>query len=110
MNSYLNKLVVITILSIALTGLSCPSIAGQFLKRVNYSNLNLDRPGDVTVLYERIQDAARLVCKDDTATWGFHRKAFNRCFERTMDKAVMRVGNGALTALHQGQIESVAKR
>ena len=79
---------------------------------VNYSDLNLEQPKDVAVLYERIQYAARLVCKDVTATWiwGYHRKNFNRCFQGVVNTAVMRIDNTTLTALHQGQSESVAKR
>jgi len=110
MRTYLKQSVITITLATALSGLSSPSFAGGFFKKINYADLNLDQPGDVTVLYGRIQDAAGLVCKDKTAIWGYHRKSFNRCFEQTMDKAVMRIDNTALTLLHRGQNESVAKR
>ena len=110
MKTYLKRPVITLTMCMALAALSCPSFAGKYFEKVNYADLNLEQPGDVAVLYERIQDAARAVCKDDTLIWGYHRKALNRCIQRTVDLAVVRVDNTALTALHQGRSESVAKR
>lgn len=110
MKSFIEKSVIAVILSVILPGLCGPSFAGEYYAKVNFADLDLDQPGDVAVLYDRIQDAARTVCTDDTATWGYHRKAFDRCFGRTVDKAVTGIGNSTLTALHAGQNIPVAKR
>ena len=107
MKKYFNQLVIA--LALVLAGLSSPVFAGRSSEKVDFSDLNLNQQRDVAVLYERIQSAAEQVCKDDTAIWGYHRKAFHRCFARTMDKAVSQVDNPALTAYHLDRHQQVAK-
>ena len=110
MKTYFNQSIIAVALSVVLAGLSTPVFAERSFVEVNFADLNLAQPSDVAALYERIQVAARQVCKDDTAIWGYHRRAFNRCFERTMDKAVIRIDNPALTSLHLEGNQSVVKR
>ena len=112
MKTYLNQLIIALTLSLAIAGWSNPSLAGGYHQAVNYSDLNLDRPGDVAVLYARIQGAARTVCKISmSATWDYSLIThYHQCVQATVDKAVRGVDNDALTALHQGWMEKVAKR
>jgi UrcA family protein len=102
---------VVFTLSAILMGLNSPSIAGGSGKKVHYSDINLDQSGDVAVLYKRIRDASRMVCKDDEAPWDASRQRhYKRCLQGTVNKAVQDVNHNALTVLHQGQNEGVAKR
>ena len=111
MKTYFKQSIIVLVLSLACMGWSNPSFAGSDIKWVKFSDLNLDKPGDVTVLYKRIQKAATDVCIGDMPyTWGYHRRAFNRCFRRTMDKAVMKVDNPALTSYHLDRNQNVVKR
>ena len=112
MKIYCNRLIIALTLSLVITGWSSPSLAGGYHQAVNYSDLNLDRPGDVAVLYARIQGAARTVCKISmSATWDNSLIThYRQCIQATVDKAVHGVNNDALTALHQGRMEGVAKR
>lgn len=112
MKTFLKQAVIVLTLAIALSGWSSPSLAEGYHQEVNYSDLNLDQPGDVAVLYKRIQGAARTVCKLDTATtWdGSLMTHYIQCIQAAVDKAVHGVDNDALTALHQGRMEKVAKR
>ena len=111
MKKYINHSVIAVTLSLALAGLSNPAVADSNVKWVNFADLNLDQPGDVAVLYKRIQKAATRACIGDMPyTWVTHSKAFNTCFQRTMDKAVMRVDNPALTSLHLDRNQDVVKR
>lgn len=112
MKTYLKQSIIAMTLSIALAGLSNPSLAGGYHQSVKYSDLNLEQSGDVAVLYERIQDAARTVCQlDQSASWdGSLITHYQRCIRIVIDKAVHDVNNEALTTLHQGQHENVAKR
>ena len=110
MKTYFNQSVIVLILSLAITGWSNPSFAGQYRRKVNYADLNLDQPGDVAVLYARIQKAARLVCRRDMARWDeFVMTHYQQCLQMTVDKAVHDVNQDALTALHRGQMGSIAK-
>jgi UrcA family protein len=111
MKTHLKRSVIVMALSIALLGLSSPSFAGGYHRAVNYSDLNLDQPGDVAVMYERIQDAAKTVCRLDKSSWdGRVITHYRKCIQTVVDKAVHDVNHDTLTALHQGQNESAAKR
>ena len=111
MKTYFNQSIIALALALALAGLSNPCFAESNVKWVKFSDLNLDKPGDVVVLYKRIQKAATDVCVGNLPyTWVIHRKAFNRCFQRTVDKAVMKIDNPALTSYHLDRNQNVAKR
>lgn len=110
MKTYYKHSIQAVILSMVLLGTSNNSPAGGYYKKIGYSDLNLEQPADVGVLYERIKSAAQVICTDSTAIWGYHRKSYNRCFKKTVDKAVKSIDNSVLTKLHQGQEQAVTKR
>lgn len=111
MKTYIYQSVIALTLFLALAGFSHPCVAASDVKWVNFADLNLNKPGDVAVLYKRIQKAAKDVCIGDwPSTWVYNRRAFKRCFKLTVDKAVMRIDNTALTAMHLNQSKSVAGR
>ena len=110
MKTYYKHSIQAVILSTVLLATSNISLAGGYYKKIGYSDLNLEQPADVGVLYERIKSAAHVVCTDSTAIWGYHRKSFNRCFKKTVDKAVESINNSVLTKLHRGHEQAVAKR
>ena len=60
------KYVIAMTLTTALLGASGPSIAEETGKTVSYADLDLSNTADVIIVYERIQDAARMVCNDRT--------------------------------------------
>ena len=97
-------------IGVVLITLSNPSLAESSNRKIGYTDLDLEQQADVAVLYDRIKTAARIVCTDSKATWGFHRKAFNRCYLKTVDKAVTGMNNSILTSLHKGQEVKVARR
>jgi UrcA family protein len=99
------------LLTLALLGVTSPSFAEETGKTVSYADLDLNNPADVAIVYERIQDAARMVCKDSSAPWdGQATKHFNQCMQDTVDAAVQDIDNFHLTALHEQIREDVAGR
>jgi len=113
MRILLGKYVVAMTLTTALLGASGQALAGEISKTVSYTDLNLNNHADVAVLYERIQDAARTVCKDGSAAWYPNPRStrhFDQCMQVTIDKAVRNVNNFELTALHQRNRKEIAKR
>jgi len=110
MKTYRKQSLIAIAFVVIFSGFSNPSFADGFSKKIGYSDLDLDQPANVAVLYERINKAANTVCTDTTAIWGYHRRNFNRCFEKTVTKAVSGINNDALTALHQGLVTKVVKR
>jgi UrcA family protein len=98
-------------LTTALLGATGPTFAEETGKTVSYADLDLGNSADVAIVYERIQDAARMVCRDSAAPWdGQGTKHFNQCFKDTVDTAVQDVNNFELTALHQRIRKEVAER
>jgi UrcA family protein len=81
-------------------------------KIVRAADLDLTKPADIQVLYKRIRGAARTLCEtEQSAPWDVKRNLHRRqCFERAVARAVARVNQPALTALHQSTAESVASR
>jgi UrcA family protein len=113
MRSLLGKSVIAMTLTTALLGTAGQAFAGETSKTVSYTDLNLNIHDDVAVLYQRIQDAARVVCKDDSAAWYPNprsTKHFSQCMQVTIDKAVRNVNNFELTALHKRIREEIAGR
>ena len=110
MKTNLKQSLIAVALMVIFSGFSNPSLAGGFSKKIGYSDLDLEQPADVAVLYERIKHAAKIVCTDKTAIWGYHRRNFNRCYQRVVNKAVTSMDNNMLTTLHPGQENRVAKQ
>jgi UrcA family protein len=68
---------------------------------------DLATPQDATELYRRIQRAARFVCNDVAYNWD-ERRALNwlKCFNDTVDHAVMQVNRPTLLAVHRQKSKS----
>lgn len=72
--------------------------------KVSYADLNLSRPEDAALLYQRIVRAAKQVCRGNPGNRTFAELAdFDRCRDEAIAKAVMDVGNGAVIALHRNK-------
>ena len=92
-------------LSFALSG----SMADAADRKVDASDLDLRKPVDAEVLYERIQFAARMVCKVEIAPWDPRVvTSYNNCKNAVIEDAVARFNQPLLTAVHRGTIKSVA--
>ncbi len=99
----------ITLIVVALIGLSAPSFAEEPSIEINFRNLDLSKTEDVTVLYKRIQRAARLVCRDVSSPWdGRTVRNFNLCYNSAVDTAIKGVNHYALTAIHEERDERLA--
>ena len=74
-------------------------------------DLDLTKSEDIQLLYERIRSAARSLCQvEHSAPWDIKRIRHQReCFEHSVDRAVARTNEPALTALHRAE-ERVARR
>lgn len=75
-------------------------------KRVKVWDLDLAKAADVQELYERVQEAANEVCRDEAQRYrrGTRRAAplgwRERCVNDAIDEAVSDVGSRRLAALH----------
>jgi UrcA family protein len=82
-----------------------PSIA------VKYSDLDLNRPSDVRVLYRRIRFASEESCGLSEIT-GSHQQlpSWKRCVAGAIDRAVAQVDRPALTAYHRQHAADAASK
>ena len=111
MKTLIGQTLISMTLTLALLAVAPASFAAGPSKRVEFNDLNLERPADVAILYERIQEAARKVCETRSTPWEMYQdKVIEECIKDTVDAAVEDVNYYALTALHKGQRESVAGR
>ena len=70
---------------------------------VRYSDLNLSQPQDARTLYDRIQRAARVACRD-ISSWDLARVGrFHSCVDRAVTNAVAAVSAREVTAIHEAQ-------
>lgn len=68
---------------------------------VRFSDLNLDSDAGARVLYARLSSAAQRACGDEPAPRELKARAHYRaCYDRTLEKAVGKVGNPGVQALH----------
>lgn len=70
------------------------------IKQVNYADLNLTRPGDVALLYRRIEGAAALVCEVYSSRDLARNLRFRHCLAGAIDRAVADVHAPLLTQRH----------
>jgi UrcA family protein len=71
------------------------------MQRVDYSDIDLSRAAGANALYERLQTAAREVCRPlDSEQLALHKHYVN-CRTRAVADAVARIDNPLLTALHE---------
>ena len=111
MKTLFEQSVIAVAISIALLGTSSLTFADGYSKKISYADLDLNQSSDVAVLYERIQAAARKVCKESSAPHdGHHRRNYERCYQGAVDLAVKEVSHFALAALHEGNSGSIAGR
>lgn len=77
---------------------------------VSYAELDLSKPAGAKTLYQRIKQAAFIVCggQDSPMTWNHTQKA--SCIRTSVDEAVAKVNAPLLSALHQGQNTRVASK
>jgi UrcA family protein len=69
---------------------------------VRYADLNLNSEAGVRVLYARLSDAAARACGDEPIGLDLKARAqYEECFDRTLEKAVGKVGNPDVQALHR---------
>ena len=70
-------------------------------ENVNYEDLNLNTLAGVSVLYNRIERAARLVCgpNNDQSRHG----QWKTCYRMAIAAAVAKVNNPLLTAIHDSK-------
>ena len=73
---------------------------------VHYADLDLSRPKDAHVLYDRLHAAARLVCRD--GGYGMpdlaRLREYHDCIDRAMANAVTDVGSATVTAIRDAAI------
>jgi UrcA family protein len=70
-------------------------------ENVNYEDLNLSTVAGVTLLYGRIERAARLVCGPNTDLSRLGQ--WKTCYRLAVAAAVARVNNPLLTAIHDSK-------
>lgn len=76
---------------------------------VQYGDLNLNTHEGIAQLYQRIETAASYVCGSDTrslADWSHART----CAKASVSRAVAKIDNAALTALHTRKTGRLIKR
>ena len=78
--------------------------ARKFLAQtVSYRDLDLSRPTDAAVLYERIGQAAAEVCEPFDAAKGHAASLQHKCVDRAIATTVARVNDANLTARHHAE-------
>jgi UrcA family protein len=71
--------------------------------KVHFGDLDLTKPAGVDTLYRRIQQAARMVCRDSASPYEIGRaRVFRKCYDTAIDTAVSDVSAPLLTARHDG--------
>jgi UrcA family protein len=76
-----------------------PADSRQDRTTVQLADLNLDRPADVAVLYERINLAAEQVCHQRALNGAYVLSpSYDRCVSDTVDKVVANINRAPLTS------------
>jgi UrcA family protein len=68
---------------------------------VEYRDLNLNDSKDVTALYDRLGSASREVCAHLESKNVNQQRLWRQCVNKTLARAVLRVNDRTLTAMHQ---------
>ena len=109
-----SKLVRTFLMSAALIALAIPAIAsaspdindnGRTAVRVSSADLDLSKVAGAQTLYIRLRAASHSVCgsRSLTEAGSLNQLTVNkRCFESALSKAVARIGNAKLNAIHAG--------
>ncbi len=79
--------------------------ATQHRTEVRFGDLDLNRLSDATVLYDRIEVAARQVCGPRTLTGSYATApGFAHCYANAVAQAVARVDSPTLTTVYRAQL------
>lgn len=110
MNNRINRFNVITLTLTSLLGFGGAMAAADAQAAeaqrvtVSYRDLDLSRSTDVQRLYQRLKHAARSVCLDEPAAEQFVRhRAWQGCYDHSLDSAVMQIRSPELLALYRSQ-------
>ena len=88
----------------ALIGSNAQADARQDRIAIQLADLNLDRPGDVAVMYERINVAAEQVCRQRALNGSdVISPAHAHCVADTVEKVVANINRAPLTAFSRQQ-------
>ncbi len=96
--------------TVAVIAFSVPAIASaDELKgrseKVSYADLDVEKEQGAVVLYRRLQQASKRVCSvGSIKRAGGIREVSERhkCYRETLDQAVVKLDNAALTGIHEG--------
>lgn len=69
---------------------------------VKYADLDVSKPEGATVLYARIQQAARQVCRP-LEEYNFRSKAFDACVHKAIAEAVVKIDRTALFIVYNAR-------
>lgn len=109
MKTFKQRSAIASTLAVGLLGLFAQTSAADSSKIVRIDDLDLTQAADVGVLYDRIQRAARRVCRDESSPWDGKRSSrFARCEHDAVDDAVRTVNHPALAILHRAEGERLA--
>jgi UrcA family protein len=76
---------------------------------VNYSDLDLTDSAAARTLYARLQSAAREVCGSEPEIRELRQSVdYRACYQRALNKAVLRIDSESLHALHAARTQSRA--
>ena len=107
MNTKSLPLIVLGLITAAihLLGFAAVEVGAQkFLAQsVSYRDLDLSRPADAAVLYERIGQAAAEVCEPFDGSHGSKASLQHKCVDRAVATTVARVNDANLTARHHAE-------
>lgn len=70
---------------------------------VRYSDLNLNHPDGVKVLYRRLTSAARAVCPVQLSVSAAARYKATQCAQMALANAIAKIDNANLTAYHDAK-------
>jgi UrcA family protein len=100
MNGVCKRSVYVFATCVALAALSLPAQAEPGV-RIRFRDLDLGSSEGAATLYQRIERAARLVCRDSSAPWdGSSARTFDHCHATAVEDAVATINQPRLTALH----------
>ena len=98
------------IATVAVFAVSVPAIASADelkgrTEKVTYADLDVQKEEGASVLYRRLQQASKQVCGVESvrAAGGIRERARQQeCYRSTLNEAVARIDNAALTTIHEG--------
>jgi UrcA family protein len=71
--------------------------------KVSYADLQLQRPADVKILYQRLARAAESVCAEVPTQELARHEAYRRCYQSALDSAVQQVRSPELLAYERAR-------